>query len=223
MLARIRGWLLVAVAAGLATVGRGVAGPIVFIAPAHLSGIRTSDTVFGDFAWPYSYSLSFSGNTLLAQVNIELTGYDPGTALRDQWESGVEYAWSDQYDVVDGPYLYPIVLDLMWVATAALADEIVTVYQGSGYMDMLNWYTSQPSGWPDSYQGVLAAHEVGHMIGLYDEYYGGAVDPSTFYTTTDALMADLGPVQAQNYTGMVDWLEAASGRPNLSLAADSVL
>ena len=222
MFARIRRWLLVAAVAGLVTAGRGVAGPIAFIAPAHLSGIQTSDTVFGNFSWPYSYTLSFSGNTLFAQVNIELTGYDPGAALRNQWESGVEYAWSRQFEVVDGTYLYPIVFDLMWVATSALADEIVTVHQGSGYMDMLNWYTSQPSGWPDSYEGVLAAHEVGHMIGLYDEYYGGAVNPSTLYTTSNALMADLGPVQARYYAGMVDWLEVSSGRPDLSLTADSV-
>jgi hypothetical protein len=216
MFARIRGWPLAAVAVGLVTAGRGVAAPITFIAPARLSGIQTSHTVFGDFSWPYFYSLSFSGNTLLARVNIELTGYAPERALRNQWESGVEYARNRHHDVVDGPYLYPIVLNRMWVATSALADEIVTVHQGSGYMDILYWYTSRPSGWPDSYEGMLAGHEVGHMIGIYDEYYGGAANPSPFYTT-----ADLGPVQARYYTRMVDWLEVTSGRPSLNPAADS--
>ena len=208
MFASIRGWPLVAVAVGLVTAGGGVAAPIMFIAPARVSGIQTFHTVFGDFSWPYFYSLSLSGNTPVAQVNIELTGYDLGTALRNQWESGVEYAWGRQYD--------PIVLNRLWVATSGLADGIVTFHQGLGHMDMLNWYTSGPSGWPESYEGMLAGHEVGHMIGLYDEYYGGAVNPSTFY-----IMADLGPVQARYHTRMVDWLEVTSGRPSLNLAADS--
>ena len=84
-------------------------------------------------------------------------------------------------------------------------------------MDMLSWYTDHPSGWPNSYQGVLAAHEVGHMIGLYDEYYGGAIDPVTQFRATNALMADLGPVRGRYYSGMLGWLEGASGR-DLTLA-----
>ena len=143
-----------------------------------------------------------------------MIGDDPGTALRNQWESGVESTWSNHYDIVDGTYLYPILLDLAWVGSSP--DETVTVHTGTGDMDMLNWYTDHPSGWPNAYQGVLASHEVGHMIGLYDEYYGGAVNPSTFY-----IMADLGPVQARYHTRMVDWLEVTSGRPSLNLAADS--
>lgn len=219
MSARIRGWLLLAALAGLVSAGRGVAGPLGNIPATHLSGTQTSNTVFGDFSWPYAYSLSFTNDTLLAQINIELTGYDPGTALRSTWETGVESTWGRQYEVVDGTHAYPILFDLAWVYTNTLADEIVTVYQGTGYMDMLNWYTSQPSGWPDSYQGVIAAHEVGHMLGLFDEYFGGAVNPATMFWTVDpALMANLGPVQARYYTGMLDWLKNASERPNLTLA-----
>jgi len=90
-------------------------------------------------------------------------------------------------------------------------------------MDMLNWYTDHPSGWPNSYEGVLAAHEIGHMLGLYDEYYGGAVDPTTLFYTTNTLMSDLGPVQERYYSDMLSWLELASGRSNLTLAPDNGL
>jgi hypothetical protein len=81
---------------------------------------------------------------------------------------------------------------------------------------MTNWYTDSPSGWSNDYQDEIAAHEFGHMIGLYDEYSGGAVNPDGF-TTTGALMADLGPVHERYYEDILAWLEGASGR-DLSLA-----
>jgi PEP-CTERM putative exosortase interaction domain len=190
------------------------------IAPQQLTGTRTSSVYGPTYSWNYSYHLSFQNDTLLAQVGVELVGADPGTALRNQWESGVESTWSNHYDVVDGTYLYPILLDLVWVGSSP--DETVTVHAGTGGVDMLNWYTTNPSGYPNSYQGVLAAHEVGHMIGLYDEYYGGAVDPATQFQATNALMADLGPVQQRYYLGMLGWLEGASGRDLALVSAPEV-
>jgi hypothetical protein len=215
MWARVRASLLRITLVTLVCAECATAGAILDIARQHLSGTRTSNVYGPTYSWDYSYDLLFQGQTLLAQVDVELVGDDPGTALRNQWEYGVESTWSDHYDIVDGTYLYPIVLDLVWVT--ASPDETVAVHAGTGYMDMLNWYTDHPSGWPDAYQGVLAAHEVGHMIGLYDEYYGGAIDPVTQFRATGALMADLGPVQARYYSSMLGWLEGASGR-DLALA-----
>ena len=215
MWARIRESLLRVSLAALASAVCATAGPILDIAPQHLSGTLTSNVYGYNYAWNYSYNLLFQSDTLLARVNIELVGDDPGTALRNQWESGVESTWSNHYDIVDGTYLYPILLDLAWVGSSP--DETVTVHTGTGDMDMLNWYTDHPSGWPNAYQGVLASHEVGHMIGLYDEYFGGAVNPVTQFRATNALMADLGPVQERYYLGMLTWLEGASGR-DLALA-----
>ena len=222
MFARMRGGLLLITLAGMVSTSLGLAGPITDIALQYQSGIRVSNTIFGDFSWSYVYGLSFAGDTLTAQVNVELIGDDPGTALRNRWETGVESAWSRHFDIVDGPYLYPILLNLTWVDTSIQA-EVVTVHQGTGNMDMLNWYTDHPSGWPNSYEGVLAAHEIGHMLGLYDEYYGGAVDPTTLFYTTNTLMSDLGPVQERYYSDMLSWLELASGRSNLTLAPDNGL
>jgi hypothetical protein len=215
MWARIRVSLLRLTLATLTWSVCAIAGPIFDIAPQHLSGTRTSNVYGYNYSWDYSYNLLFQNETLLARVDIELIGVDPGMALRNQWEFGVESAWSNHFEVVDDTYRYPILLDLVWVS--ASPDETVTVHAGTGYMDTLNWYTTDPSGWPNSYQGVLAAHEIGHMIGLYDEYYGGAVDPVTQFRATNALMADLGPVQERYYSGMLGWLVSASGR-DLALA-----
>lgn len=80
---------------------------------------------------------------------------------------------------------------------------------------MLNWYTE--SAWGAEYQDEIAAHEAGHMLGLYDEYEGGALDPDTLFTTTNSLMADLGPTRRWHYEQILEWLGTRSGR-DLSLA-----
>jgi hypothetical protein len=222
MFARRGGWLLILTLAGMVSTGRGLAAPITDIALAYQSGPRVSNPITGGhFLWDYVYGLSFTDSTLDVLVNIDLIGADPGAALRAQWETGVESAWSSRYDIVDGSYVYPILLNLAWVGTAdILTTETVTVHQTTPcFVDMLNWCTDQPSGYANSFQGVLAAHEVGHMLGLYDEYYGGATNPAGF-TTTNALMSDLGPVQARYYLDMLAWLEGVSGRSNLALAPD---
>ena len=82
---------------------------------------------------------------------------------------------------------------------------------------MLNWYTDRPGGWGNEYQDEIAAHEAGHMLGLYDEYNGGAVNPYTHLITTNSIMADLGPPRERHYQGMLEWLRTKSGR-DLSLA-----
>ena len=53
---------------------------------------------------------------------------------------------------------------------------------------MRSWYTVGASGWGDTYQEKVAAHELGHMIGLWDEYAGGAVDPLTALINMGGLM-----------------------------------
>jgi len=176
---------------------------------------QTGRLTSGPFGWDYSYDLSFTDQHLEVDLDIQLVGDDPGQALRDQWEQGIEGIWSNHYEIVDGTLTYPIVFDAEWVNSDA--DHVVTVHAGTGPTNMLNWYTDHPSGWENIYQDEIAAHEAGHMVGVYDEYAGGAVDPLTGFTTTNALMADLGPVQDRYFLTLLDWLENQSGR-DLSLA-----
>lgn len=168
-----------------------------------------------DFAWNSGYDISFESQTLHIEINIQLVGDDPGDALRQQWHDGIEDIWSDSYDVVDGLYTYPIEVAVNWVDSNP--HHVVTVHSGQGRPNMLNWYTDRPGGWGDEYQDEIAAHEAGHMLGLYDEYAGGALDPDTQFTTTNSLMADLGPTRDWHYEQILEWLETGSGR-DLSLA-----
>jgi len=73
---------------------------------------------------------------------------------------------------------------------------------------MLTWYTVGAGGWGDSYQEAVAAHEYGHMISLWDEYSGGAVNPITGLINTGGLMHTLsGPTLDYYYDPFLTWYE----------------
>lgn len=168
-----------------------------------------------DFGWSSGYDISFVNQVLHIEINIQLEGDDPGVALKQQWEDGIEGIWSNEYDIADGNFKYPIKLQVNWVD--ADPHHIVNVHSespGNGIYNMSNWYTE--IDWGAQYQDEIAAHEAGHMLGLYDEYNGGGLDPDTLFTTTNSLMADLGPTRNWHYEQILEWLEVRSGR-DLSL------
>jgi len=174
-----------------------------------------------DFKWYSEYNIAFVDQTLQIELNIKLVGDDPGASIKQQWEEGIEGIWSNQYDIVDGIYRYPIVVELNWVDSSYHHE--VTVHNTWGRDNMLNWYTNPFWGW--WYRDEIAAHEAGHMLGLYDEYKDdgvidendGALDPATLFTTTNSIMADLGPARDWHYEQILEWLETGSDR-DLSLA-----
>jgi hypothetical protein len=120
----------------------------------------------------YQYGVSFESNQLVAHIRVDLVGDAPigphGEDLAAIWEAGIESAWNGQYEIADGINHYPIVIDVEWVD--ANADYVVTVHSGNGNVNATNFYTGNPSGWGFERQGIIAAHEAGHWLGLYDEY-----------------------------------------------------
>lgn len=203
-----------------------VPGPIGDIPPETQKGIRTS----GEFGWNYFYDLSFINQQLLVDLDIYLKGDDPGDYLRNKWEQGIEDIWGSGYRIKDGTNYYPIIFNVDWVNDAASADKVVTVHNeipwgsfgiGDNAYNMENWYTfgvwSPEYFITRKYQDEWAAHEAGHMFGLYDEYEGGALDPYNPIITSNALMADNQDVQERYYLGILDWLEGKTNR-DLSLA-----
>ena len=211
------------------TVNNPIISPIEDLAKEIISNYLFSADCNGDgepdFGWYSGYNISFVNQVLHIEINIQLEGDDPGVALRQQWEDGIEGIWSNEYDIADGNFKYPIELQVNW--GNADPHHIVNVHSGDsglwGNYNMDNWYTEAGGG--NQYQDEIAAHEAGHMLGLYDEYYFydeynnkycGALDPDTLFTTTNSLMADLGPTRNWHYEQILEWLEARSGR-DLSL------
>lgn len=170
------------------------------------------------FSWRASYDISFTNQDLLIDVDVFLAGFDPGSALRNIWEDGIESIWSNAFDIFDGTYYYDTVFNIDWLDSPATSDHYVIVHEGDGAVNLRNWYTGNPSGWGYSNQGRVAAHEFGHMIGLLDEYAGGASE----IIRPDSIMgSQLSSPQADHYSDFTNWLSLNSGTNSLSLVADS--
>ena len=189
--------------------------PITDFAPVHIAGTAHSSD---GYSWDDAYELGLVNDQIIITEQIRLVGDDPGATLRNTWETGIELVWSDRFDIVDDQgFVYPLIVDVSFVTTGG--DQIVNVHAGTGRNDMSNWYTSKPGGWPDSRQGDLAAHEFGHMLGLYDEYDGGSLDPNaTPNIFANSIMSDLGPAQSRHFMTILEIMQTHTDR-QLTMAA----
>jgi serralysin len=139
----------------------------------------------GGYSWNVAYQLQASGSTVAVGLNIDLTGADPGS-LASAWLNGIRTIWNNRAFFSDGQRLYEVKLNVAFVDSGA--HQTVEVRDEPGRDDMSTWYLQQ-SDWGPGKQDELAAHEVGHMLGNFDEYAGGATYKG--YTTTGTLMSDL--------------------------------
>lgn len=179
-------------------------------------------TTSGPFSWQTSYDISFVDQNLLIDVDVFLTGVTPTDDLKGIWKSGIESIWGNTFDIFDGTYLYDTLFNVDWLTTSTGADHTVEVHAGDGFIDLENWYTGSPSHWGYHNQDLVAAHEFGHMIGLYDEYATGALDPVTNLVRDDSIMgANLASPQTNHFDSFMDWLSLNSSNPNLLLVQDS--
>ncbi len=162
-----------------------------------ISGSRDS----GDFAWDYSYDIGWFDNKVLIDLDIKLAGDPVEQTLLNRWESGIEQIWSTDRFIV------PISFNVDWVSNDY--DQTVTAHAGdTETFNMTNWNISNAAGWGDDYQEEVAAHEFGHMLGLWDEYSGGAVNPNTNLINTGGLMHTLdGEMLNLYYDDILSWYE----------------
>ena len=135
------------------------------------------------YRWPAKFNLRLSHDGLVIGLDVKLTGANPGD-MRAEWEKGINGIWNDKVFFSDGSKLIPVELDFDFVSSGQ--NQTVKVHSGSGRADMLNWYVNAGNvGLSDR----TASHEVGHMMGAYDEYPGAATH--NHYTTHGTLMSDL--------------------------------
>jgi serralysin len=168
----------------------------------------------GGFAWNVKYDLGANGTAVKVEVRIDLVGADPGSLVRT-WEKGAEAIWNEKVFFSDGQRLYAFQFDVDFVNSNA--HHTVTVHAGSGRANMTNWYTIA-EGWGNSYQDEIAAHEIGHMFGNFDEYAGGATYQG--FTSTGSLMSDLTVDDLETYVwGPEFYAEQESGLTLTAIAA----
>jgi hypothetical protein len=169
---------------------------------------RTGYMTDGRFGWTYSYDIGVFEDVLTIDVDIALTGTRVGSRLRNRWEAGIETLWSTER------FSIPIRFNVDWVRPRDNPDRVVRVRRGFGYWNINTWYTAGASGWGGAFQDEVAAHEYGHMISLWDEYAGGAIDPVTRLIDTGGLMHTLdGPTLDYYYEPFLSWYEQYAPAP----------
>lgn len=144
--------------------------------------------VSGAFSWRYSYTRSFDGDqvTKHVEINFLFDGFSESfdtAAYKAQAEANIEAVWNNKYKVRSNTGdEFPVVID---VTTTGPFNQTVTVFNNTRnntdrIYSMTKWYALSDTR-------SLQAHEFGHMLGLFDEYAGGAVDDPAILSS-DGLM-----------------------------------
>ena len=165
---------------------------VTFVDFQTISGFRSSPP----YGWRYSYDIGYSNEAIQIDIDVRLTGLSTTLDQRNIWENGFQNIWS-----VDAErFGVAMNFNLDWVSSNA--DLVVDVVQ-SGNGNLLEWpIERQPAG-------AFAAHELGHQMGLFDEYSGGAVDPDhPERLNTGGLMHTLsGGTLDYYYDDFLDWYD----------------
>lgn len=175
----------------------------------------------GFFGWRAQYDISFIDQDLVIDVDVFLLGDDAGSTLKNIWQQGIENIWGHTFDIFDGRFYYDTVFNVEWLDTAAGADHTVNVHNGNGSVNLAHWYTGNPSGWGYKNQDRIVAHEFGHMLGLFDEYFGGALNADGLIRDDNIMGRKLTLPEEDHFDAFTDWLSVNSGNRALSLVADS--
>src|SRR5262249_44826415 len=128
------------------------------------------------------YSWSQSGNTVTIHSSITIYGPNASNALASKWQSGINDYWNNAAATNFTYGTCRVVFDVRvsaapcanWWFSAKAADNDIDVmsspYRSRVWMGNFfghaveNWYGS----WEASASGWEAAHESGHLFGLFD-------------------------------------------------------
>lgn len=172
------------------------------------------------FSWDFRYDIEFKSGLLLhTELQFTLTaGVTQAQldAVKPAWERGIEDMWSRKINIVkDNTHVFPILFDVTYEGPTFHYN--VNVIPGRT-TSMLDWGIT-PS--PGETNGLLAAHEFGHMIGNFDEYVSGATNPSGVVIDPTSLMGSTGigiVTYARHYEDLRSWLASKDPKERFDLA-----
>jgi hypothetical protein len=132
------------------------------------------------YGWNYQYSVRFTPNRCILTIKVKMTAAphpDSGdiasdkdmATVRDQSAKQFAKIWDNEFLLVETGTnkKYSLRAQLEFVDSGE--DVSVELYKGPGRDDLSHWYT-------ETDDGVSRAHELGHQLGLLDEYEDPGVE-----------------------------------------------
>jgi hypothetical protein len=139
--------------------------------------------VTGKTKWTPAFTLETLPESIVIHINISLLPSNDvnRVALGNKtglWQTAINATWNDRFYAVVNDRKLPIIFDVQF--THRKPHHRVVVHPGRWNPDQHNWYVNSPPN--------IIAHEIGHMIGAYDEYRGGALSATDPKIDTASIM-----------------------------------
>lgn len=208
----------------MGSIGRLIALLTVLLQPAYanitaaplerVSG--TLETTRG-FTWKYSFDVALQKDRIQVRVAVNLvrSGVTKVELERvtPSWKSAIERKWSNRFALVTAEgERYPILVAAQFRGPDFNHDVIVR--PDKGHTDELNWHLRN--------NPALISHEFGHMLGAFDEYPMGALDPVQPIIDDASVMSSAlndGQTYARHYREILQWYTAKTGDQSARLEA----
>ena len=189
-------------------------------APIPTEAVRRRVVARGGQTWDAAFDLGFDGARIEARVGVRLVPAEgvKQAALRRaaaEWARGAAETWSERVAIEAAGRTFPVLVEIAFEGLPPSARPVpvhhqVVVRPGGGPSKALHWNLDDPPR--------RVAHELGHLLGAYDEYQRGARDPRGLN-----LPDDRGTVMGAEHAGAIhgrprhlwlirEWFEARTGQ-----------